>query len=92
MIFIVLATLVQIYNKESFHFKNGRLTEILQSVRGHILIPYINLLNLFWIIKCLFVRNMEPLIESNVKGVHKAILLPRKKSPYCFADTLLIVS
>ena len=26
-----------------------------------VLIPYINLLNLSWIIKCLFLRNMEPL-------------------------------
>ena len=25
-----------------------------------VLIPYINLLNLSWIIKCLFLRNMEP--------------------------------
>ena len=28
-----------------------------------VLIPYINLLNLFWIIKCIFSRNMEPLKE-----------------------------
>ena len=39
------------------------------------LIPYINLLNLFWIIKCLFFNNMEPLIEltvawQNSKPVH----------------------
>ena len=27
------------------------------------LIPSINLLNLSWIIKCLFLRNMEPLIH-----------------------------
>ena len=26
-----------------------------------VLIPYINLLNLSWIINCLFLRNMEPL-------------------------------
>ena len=26
-----------------------------------VLIPYINLLNLSWIIKCLFLRHMEPL-------------------------------
>ena len=26
-----------------------------------VLIPYINLLNLSWIVKCLFLRNMEPL-------------------------------
>ena len=28
-----------------------------------VLIPYINILNLSWIIKCLFLRNMEPLTE-----------------------------
>ena len=27
-----------------------------------VLIPYINLLNLSWIIKCLFLRDMEPLM------------------------------
>ena len=26
-----------------------------------VLIPYINLLNLSWVIKCLFLRNTEPL-------------------------------
>ena len=29
-----------------------------------VLIPYINLLNLSWIIKCLFLRNMKPLNVS----------------------------
>ena len=29
----------------------------------NVLIPYNNLLNLSWIIKCLFLRNMEPLRE-----------------------------
>ena len=28
------------------------------------LIPYINLLNLSWITKCLFLRNMEPLKQT----------------------------
>ena len=45
-------------------FKKERLTEIIQAVSCHIfivLIPYINLLNPFWIINCLFLRNMEPL-------------------------------
>ena len=65
---LMLATLIQRYNKKSFHFKNKRLTEILQAVRCQVppfmivWIPYINLLNLSWIIKCLFLRNMEPLI------------------------------
>ena len=63
----MLATLIQRYDKDiiSFliQFKNKRLIEILQAVRCHILllIPYINLLNLSWIIKCLCFRNMEPL-------------------------------
>ena len=48
---LMLATLIQRYDKKSFHFKNERLTEILQAVR---IIPYINLLNLAWRIKCLF--------------------------------------
>ena len=30
-----------------------------------VLIPYVNLLNLFRIIKCLFLRNMEPVIHIN---------------------------
>ena len=30
-----------------------------------VLIPYINLLNLSWIMKCLFLRNMEPLSFVN---------------------------
>ena len=64
---LLLATLIQKEknDKKSFHCKEGRLTEILQAVRCHIfmivLIPYINLLNLYWIIKRLFLGNMEPL-------------------------------
>ena len=50
------------YDKNSFHFKYERLIEILQAVRCDILWLYINLLNLSWIVKCLFLRNMEPLI------------------------------
>ena len=34
---IKMATLIQKYSKKSFHFKNERLTEILQAVRCHIL-------------------------------------------------------
>ena len=34
---LMLATLIQKYNKKSFHFKNERLTEILQAVRCQIL-------------------------------------------------------
>ena len=62
----MLATLIHRYDKKSFHFKKERITEILQAVRCNILwivlIPYINLSNLSWIIKCPFFRNMEPLI------------------------------
>ena len=36
-----------------------------------VLIPYINLLNLFGVIKCLFLKNMEPLIQAH-KGLHEA--------------------
>ena len=34
---LILATLIQRYDKNSFHFKNERLTETLQAVRCHIL-------------------------------------------------------
>ena len=47
---LMLPTLIQRYDKKAFHFKNKRLTEVLQAVRCHIfmivLIPYISLLNL----------------------------------------------
>ena len=45
---LMLATLIQGYYKKLFHFKNERLTEILQVPHFMIvLIPYINLSNLF---------------------------------------------
>ena len=34
---LILATLIQRYDKKSFHLKNERLPEILQAVRCHIL-------------------------------------------------------
>ena len=37
---LMLATLIQKYDKKSFHFKNERLTEILQAVSCHILWLY----------------------------------------------------
>ena len=37
---LMLATLIQRYDKKSFHFKDKRLTEILQAVRCHILWLY----------------------------------------------------
>ena len=39
-----------------------------------VLIPHMNLLNLFWIIKCLFLRTMEPLIHNNSKPVSKIFI------------------
>ena len=33
-----------------------------------VLLPYINLVNLSWIIKCLFLRNMKPLILMQLKN------------------------
>ena len=56
---LMMATLIQRYDKESFHFKNERLTEILLDIRCHICIN--NFINFSWINKCLFLRNMEPL-------------------------------
>ena len=44
-----------------------------------VLVPYINLLNLSWIIKCLFLRNMEPLKSyyiNSVLGYTKAVFHP----------------
>ena len=84
----MLVTLIQRYDKKSFHFKNERLTEILQAVRCHILclyalMPYTNLLNLSWIIKCLFLRNMEPLNKLGkisqlafYVNLHRAVIGP----------------
>ena len=43
---LMLRTLIQRQDKKSFHFKNERLTEILQGQVPHfmiVLIPYINL-------------------------------------------------
>ena len=55
---LMLAILIHRYDQKSFHFKNERLTQTLQAVRlPHFMIlfiPYINLLNLSWKIKCLF--------------------------------------
>ena len=34
---LMMATIIQRYDKESFHFKNERLTEILLAIRCHIL-------------------------------------------------------
>ena len=52
---LMLATLIQRYDKKSFHFKNE--TNFTGCQVPHfmiVLILYINLSNLSWIIKCLF--------------------------------------
>ena len=59
---LMLATLIQRYNKKSFHFKNERLTEILQAVRCHILDNKISIL-----------RNMKPLNHSWSEFYHNSL-------------------
>ena len=61
----MLATLIQRYNfypvqerETNWNFTGCQLPHFMI-----VLIPYINLLNLYSIIKCLFLRNMEPLID-----------------------------
>ena len=65
---LMLATLIQRYDKASFIFypvqeweTNWNFTDCQVQHFMIVLIPYINLLNLSWIIKCQFLRNMEPL-------------------------------
>ena len=65
----MLPTLIQRYNKKNrFIFDPVQKRETKWIFTGcqmpHfmiIFIPYINLLNLSWIKKCLFLKNMEPL-------------------------------
>ena len=61
---LMLATLIQIYDKKSFHFKYERLTEIFADCQvPHFMIVlklHISLLNLSWIVKCLFFKNKMP--------------------------------
>ena len=63
----MLATYVQRYDTNHFIFDPVQERETSWNFTGcHVphlmivLIPYINLLNLSWIIKCQFLRNMEP--------------------------------
>ena len=74
---LMLVTLIRDMIKRSFRFKNERLIEILQAVRCHILCLCLyhifNLLNLSWLIKCLFLRNMEPL-RGSVKSTYSVVL------------------
>ena len=68
---MILATLIQRYEKKNHfilnQFKNERLTEILQAVKmSYFFFIVFIFLNLFWIIKCHFVRNVEPLTNFNL--------------------------
>ena len=61
---LMLATLIQRYDKNHFIFESVQAREKNLNFTGckvlHfmiVLIPYIYLLNLSWIIKCLFLRN-----------------------------------
>ena len=65
-----------------------------------VLIPYINLLNLSWIIKCLFLRNMEPLRLMPPKWSCKIKFNPniifthfcfKKNSSDCFLKTMALL-
>ena len=62
---LMLVTLIQRYDKNIFSFQeretSWNFTGFQLSHFVIVLIPYINLLNLSWIIKCLFLRNIEPL-------------------------------
>ena len=72
---LMLPTLIQRYDKKkkqqkkNISFKergtNWNFTGCQVPHFRIILMPYINLLKLSWIIKCLFLRDMEPLETSN---------------------------
>ena len=56
-----------------------------------VFIPYINLLNLSWMIKCLFLGNMEPLIQYinllNLSWIIKCLFITKK---HAYSNTLKI--
>ena len=54
-----------------------------------VLIPHIHLLNLFWIIKCLFLRNMEPL-TSLFEDIFSTVLLLIQAG--CIIQTIITIS
>ena len=58
------------------------------------LIPYNNLLNLSWVMKCLFLRKMEPLkgidIHSGEATLSKLFCLSFKKEPTLKKKNLLL--
>ena len=68
---LMLATLIQGYNKKNISFQeretNCNFTGCQVPHFMIVSIPYINLLNFSWIIKCLFLRNMEPLRKMRIQ-------------------------
>ena len=58
---LMLATLIQRYDKKNHFISKTNFTDSHVPHFMIVLIPYINLLNISWIIKSLFLRNMEPL-------------------------------
>ena len=67
----MLATLIQRYNKKIISFQeretNRNFTGCQLPHFMIVLISDMNLLNLYWIMKCLFLENMEPL-RKNIKA------------------------
>ena len=58
----MLATLIQRYNKKSFHFKNERLIEILSGATFYDCInTKYQIIKPFLDNKCMFLKNKEPL-------------------------------
>ena len=57
--------------------KNKRLTETFQAVMT-VFILYINFLNLSWIIKCLFLRNIEPFKVKKIQQMAFQNIFSRK--------------
>ena len=76
----MLATLIQRYDKKSFHFKNERLTDILPAVRCHIY-DYIN--TIYQFIKPFFDNKMSSFEEY---GAFKLSLV------FCFCQELARLS
>ena len=91
---------IQRYDQKSFHFWSSsrmRLTEILQTARSDATCyDCINTIYLSWIIKCLFLRNREPLTCSNFRTSmirNKWVQIPRISLIYSilFAQACLSV-
>ena len=87
----MLPKFIQRYNEKSFHFWSSSKWETHWDLTGcqkpHfmiLLILYIILLNLSWIKKCLFWRNMEPLIYS--EGQRLNLKVPFKRAAGIILD------